>query len=214
MSPVPTIMILIGLPGSGKTAYLNHEFPSHRECCFDDFHNESLDNTGNLKSQCTVGLVAIVAYSHAFVGVLDSLQAGSQTVLKPLVVIQDLGPIQGADPRIRGVLGENFLAHPISICLSTIRMDCPVSTRRSLWKSYVSRRTDSAGDFETPRNRSAVLRTPRRFSQSLRPLEPGLSCSRSTPAATVLFCTRATGSWNSRYSSGPKTNRFSGLTSR
>ena len=65
----------------------------------------------NLKSQGTVGLVATAAWSQASVGVLDSLQAGSQTVLKPLVVIQDLGPIQAADPRIRGVLGENFLAH-------------------------------------------------------------------------------------------------------
>jgi hypothetical protein len=32
-------------------------------------------------------------------------------VMKPIVVVQDLGPIQAADPRIRGVLGENFLAH-------------------------------------------------------------------------------------------------------
>jgi hypothetical protein len=65
----------------------------------------------NLKSQGTVGLVATAAYSEASVGVLDSLEAGSQLVLKPLVVIQDLTPIQVADPRIRGVLGENFLAH-------------------------------------------------------------------------------------------------------
>jgi Aspartyl protease len=65
----------------------------------------------NLKSQGTVGLVATATYSHASVGVLDSLQAGSQVVFKPLVIVQDLGPIQAADPRIRGVLGENFLAH-------------------------------------------------------------------------------------------------------
>src|SRR4051794_17860572 len=65
----------------------------------------------SLKSQGTVGLVATAASSQASLGVLDSLQAGSQTVLKPLVVVQDLGPIQAADPRIRGVLGENFLAH-------------------------------------------------------------------------------------------------------
>jgi len=64
-----------------------------------------------LKSQGTVGLVATVAYSQASIGVLDSLEAGSHLVLKPLVVIQDLGPIRAADPRIRGVLGENFLAH-------------------------------------------------------------------------------------------------------
>jgi hypothetical protein len=65
----------------------------------------------DLKSQGTVGLVATAAYSQASVGVLDSLEAGSQLVSKPLVVVQDLGPIQAADPRIRGVLGENFLAH-------------------------------------------------------------------------------------------------------
>ena len=65
----------------------------------------------NLKSQGTVGLVATVAYSRASVAILDSLEAGSQVVVKPLVVVQDLGPIQAADPRIRGVLGENFLAH-------------------------------------------------------------------------------------------------------
>lgn len=65
----------------------------------------------NLKSQGTVGLVATAAYSQASVAILDSLVAGSLLVVKPLVVVQDLGPIQAADPRIRGVLGENFLAH-------------------------------------------------------------------------------------------------------
>jgi hypothetical protein len=65
----------------------------------------------NLKSQGTVGLVATAAYSRASFGVLDSLQAGSRLVLKPLVVVHDLGSIQAVDPRIRGVLGENFIAH-------------------------------------------------------------------------------------------------------
>ena len=65
----------------------------------------------DLKSQGTVGLVATATYSQAAAGMLDSLQVGPELVSKPLVVIQDLGPIQAADPRIRGVLGENFLAH-------------------------------------------------------------------------------------------------------
>src|SRR5580704_14847178 len=54
----------------------------------------------DLKSQGTVGLVTAAASSQASVGVLDSLQAGSEVVLKPLAVVQDLGPIQAADPRI------------------------------------------------------------------------------------------------------------------
>jgi len=65
----------------------------------------------NLKSQGMVRLVGPATHSQASVGVLDSLEAGSQRVLKPLVVVQDLGAIQRADPWTRGVLGENFLAH-------------------------------------------------------------------------------------------------------
>jgi hypothetical protein len=60
---------------------------------------------------CTVGLVATAAYSQASIGVLDSLTVGSHTVEKPWVVVQNLAPIQAADRKIRGVLGENFLAH-------------------------------------------------------------------------------------------------------
>ena len=65
----------------------------------------------DLKSQGTVGLVTIAAYSKATIGVLDSMEVGSQVMVRPLVVVQDLGPLQTADRRIRGVLGENFLAH-------------------------------------------------------------------------------------------------------
>lgn len=64
-----------------------------------------------LKSQARVGLVATSTVFQASVVVLDFLEAGSLGVAKPLAAVQDLGPIQSADPRIRGVLGENFLAH-------------------------------------------------------------------------------------------------------
>src|ERR1039457_2222600 len=47
MSRCPTVTILIGLPGSGKTTYLEQKYPVHkRNCCFDNFHENSLDNTG------------------------------------------------------------------------------------------------------------------------------------------------------------------------
>jgi len=64
-----------------------------------------------VKSRASVGLVATATVFQASVVVLDSLQAGTLSVAKPLAAVQDLGPIQAADPRIRGVLGENFLAH-------------------------------------------------------------------------------------------------------
>lgn len=65
----------------------------------------------HLKPRGTVGLVSVASYEQASVAVLDSLEANSHMVEKPLAVVQDLRQIQAADPRIRGVLGENFLAH-------------------------------------------------------------------------------------------------------
>ena len=64
-----------------------------------------------LRTQGTVGLVETSNYTQASMGLLNSLEAGSHVVLKPLVVVHDLSSIQAADPHIRGVLGENFLAH-------------------------------------------------------------------------------------------------------
>jgi hypothetical protein len=65
----------------------------------------------HLKSQAKVGLVGATTVFQASVVVLDSLETSTQSVAKPLAAVQDLGPIQAADPRVRGVLGENFLAH-------------------------------------------------------------------------------------------------------
>ena len=71
----------------------------------------SLASQLGLKPQGTVGLVSVANYAQASVAVVDSLEAGSNVLTKPAVVVQDLGQIRLADPRIRGVLGENFLAH-------------------------------------------------------------------------------------------------------
>ncbi|MDW5267598.1 MULTISPECIES: retropepsin-like aspartic protease [Acidobacteriaceae] len=64
-----------------------------------------------LKSEGTVGLVKTASYSQASVATLDTLEAGSHVVANSYVVVEDLEQIQAADRRIRGVLGENFLAH-------------------------------------------------------------------------------------------------------
>jgi hypothetical protein len=64
-----------------------------------------------MKLQGTVGLVATVNYLQASVAVLDSLEVASHVVERPTVAVQDLRQIRAADPRIRGVLGEDFLTH-------------------------------------------------------------------------------------------------------
>ena len=65
----------------------------------------------DLKPQGRVGLVSVASFAQASVAVLDSLEADSKVVDKPFVVVHDLGQIRAADPRIRGVLGQSFLAH-------------------------------------------------------------------------------------------------------
>jgi Aspartyl protease len=71
----------------------------------------SLASELNLKPQGRVGLVSVASFAQAPVTVLDRLEAGSKVVDKAFVVVHDLGQIRAADPRIRGVLGQSFLAH-------------------------------------------------------------------------------------------------------
>lgn len=65
----------------------------------------------HLKSEGRVGLMTASNVLQAPMVILDSLETGSASVAKPVAVVQGLTPIQAADSRIRGVLGENFLAH-------------------------------------------------------------------------------------------------------
>jgi hypothetical protein len=65
----------------------------------------------DLKARGTVGLISVTSYSAASSTVVDTLEAGSHVIEKSSVFVHDLGQIQDADARIRGVLGVNFLAH-------------------------------------------------------------------------------------------------------
>ncbi len=71
----------------------------------------SLASQLDLRPQGRVGLVSVANVAPAPIAVLDRLEAASKVVDKSLVVVHDLGQIRAADPRIRGVLGESFLAH-------------------------------------------------------------------------------------------------------
>jgi hypothetical protein len=71
----------------------------------------SLASELDLKSQGRVGVASVTSYAQASVTVLDTLEADSKVVEKSPAIIQDLRQIQAADPRIRGILGESFLAH-------------------------------------------------------------------------------------------------------
>jgi hypothetical protein len=65
----------------------------------------------HLKMEGTVGFVGVGFRTHPSFSHLDMLEAGSHTTANPLVVVQNLGYLQLADSRIRGILGGNFLEH-------------------------------------------------------------------------------------------------------
>jgi hypothetical protein len=56
-------------------------------------------------------VTGVGTYSRASYAQLASIEAGTHSIKDPLVLVQDLSQIQQADPRIRGILGENFLEH-------------------------------------------------------------------------------------------------------
>ena len=56
-------------------------------------------------------VTGVGTYSRAAYAQLASLQAGTYSVKDPLVLVQELSQVQQTDPRIRGILGENFLEH-------------------------------------------------------------------------------------------------------
>jgi hypothetical protein len=65
----------------------------------------------HLKIQGTAGIIGVGYYTHPPLTQLDSVQAGSHTVDAVLAVVQDPGQVQTADPRVRGILGLDFLEH-------------------------------------------------------------------------------------------------------
>lgn len=65
----------------------------------------------HLQLHGTAGLVSVAGYARGSVTVLNSLEADSSVLEKSFAIVEDLGPIQAADGRIRGVLGESFLSH-------------------------------------------------------------------------------------------------------
>jgi hypothetical protein len=65
----------------------------------------------HLKIEGTTGFVGVGFRTRPSYAYLDTLEAGSQALANPLVVIQNIEHLQAADPRIRGILGGNFLEH-------------------------------------------------------------------------------------------------------
>lgn len=71
----------------------------------------SLAGEIGLRSEGTTGVGGVGTYGRASFAHVDLLQAGEQSVLGVLVVIQSVAQLTAADPLIRGILANNFLSH-------------------------------------------------------------------------------------------------------
>lgn len=71
----------------------------------------SLASGLHLKTEGTTGVSGVATHSRSEFAYLDLIEAGSQQESNVLAVIQDIAELKAADPHIRGILGENFLAH-------------------------------------------------------------------------------------------------------
>jgi hypothetical protein len=65
----------------------------------------------HLKILGETGFIGVGFHSRTPFVQLDSLRIGAHAVDSVLAVIQDPGQIQASDPRVRGILGLNFLEH-------------------------------------------------------------------------------------------------------
>ena len=65
----------------------------------------------HLRIEGTTGVSGVATQSRSAFAFLDLIEAGSHSIPQALAVIQDIAELKAADPRIRGILGENFLSH-------------------------------------------------------------------------------------------------------
>lgn len=75
-----------------------------------------------LRIEGTTGVSGVAIQSRSAYVLLDLIAVGSHSVPHSLAVIQDIRELKAADPRIRGILGENFLA----------RFDLLIDNRRQI----------------------------------------------------------------------------------
>lgn len=71
----------------------------------------ALSSALHLKAIGETGFIGVGFHSRVPFVQLGLLKAGSHAVEAVLAVIQDPGQVQASDPRVRGILGSNFLEH-------------------------------------------------------------------------------------------------------
>jgi hypothetical protein len=76
----------------------------------------------HLKIDGTTGVSGVATHSRRPFASLDLIEVGNHSVPQALTVIEDIPELKAADPRIRGILGQNFLT----------RFDLLIDNRRQI----------------------------------------------------------------------------------
>ncbi len=146
-----------------------------------------------LKPQGKVGLVSVASFAQAYAIVLDTLEADSKVVEKSPAVVQDLRQIQAADPRIRGVLGESFLAH------FDMLVDYP---HKLLCLDETSAMQDSVRGERIPFVRPRHPEDELSFMEQLRYIRPSLQDRKTADSVTTRFRQRRSHPVSRKHASG------------
>src|SRR5882757_4093313 len=73
--------------------------------------DRSLASELGLKPGGSTGVGGVATFDRETFAYLGLLEVGKRSVANSLVLIRDIAQLRAADPRIRGILGDNFLEH-------------------------------------------------------------------------------------------------------
>jgi hypothetical protein len=64
-----------------------------------------------LQPKTSIGVVAVTQAQRAAIQVVDNISVEEHSIQQPLLITHELSQLQTSNPHIRGILGQNFLAH-------------------------------------------------------------------------------------------------------
>jgi Aspartyl protease len=143
----------------------------------------------HLKAEGTTGSAGVATFSKNEFVHLGVLQAGDRSVTDSLAIIGDMADLHAADPRIRGILGDDFLEH-FDLLIDNRRkvlcLDEGDSLASSIKSAHISLAVPLGGAGDLPFTRPLVIavRSSRSGSPMLLRLDSGSN-------AAVLYSTAA-----------------------
>jgi hypothetical protein len=127
----------------------------------------SLATELQLSPEGNAGLTSGVRRAEVQLVRLDLAQVGPYSVEQPLAAVQSLAQIQVENPKVRGILGENFLTHfdlLIDQAHSVLCLDKTKQMQKDLQGEHIPLVTKSDGEWNSPLPQPVLV--PVRLSES------------------------------------------------